>query len=858
MVERADDENTSSPRDILVRWANEQDAWVRVLVKAVLVSRGPAGDDSIDEAFEVFLREQQLIESDAPPSMPPLPTEQDSGASQESFLLLRLAEVAGVNALAAAQTIEFDPRLTVLFGQNGSGKTGYARIIKRASGAGDRKQVTILGDIGADEDTESPRARFEIEVDGATRTIDWRNEERLAPLDRISVFDSDLAEVHLDSDLGYVLTPAELTRFKDVATAIQAVQSKVQSRAATLRSESALRPNPFTRGTRVHTIVDELGSASPMGELQQLAQFDESDQSRLSELTAELAEQQDDGGQRRAVILRRQIGDFDRLLNVLPVLSRFDADSYNASLEDVLTAEAELVELRETLFAADELAAEPDEEWQRFIEAGKAYADHLDLHEYPQADDRCLYCRQRLEPRALELLRRYGQLLTGTAQTKLSDAEAALRASTLGLDRTELENLQDAFEVTEESSEATRSVNDLLSGALDCLDLTESRSRCTSHELSSMASAQIPAARAMREKLAGDQRSLEEKQSDRDGSLRDMRAELDLLDDRRRLGEHLPAIRQCIDNAAEAQKLQGFDQQISSSILNKLTRASTRANEELTNGDFQRRFEDECAALNAPRVELEFRGRSGASQRQKRLADHRPSEILSEGEQKVLALADFLAECRMNSRQRPIVMDDPVSSLDYRRLEDVADRLTDLATEHQVIILTHNIMFVAALIERSNNSTHKMKVLQVREDDSRKGLVAEDYESPLDTPKRLESRIDQAIQDARDAQGAEQDRHIRRAYGLLRSWSEVFVEQELLGNVSQRYRPNIRMGALKTIKPDRIDDATRVVNRVYNRASRLIDGHSNPLEQLNVSPEVADLQKDWDALKQARSVYMKT
>lgn len=280
--EQQADGNTSSPRDILIRWAEGQDAWVRLLVSAVLEAQGPVGDDVVGEAFETFLNETGLVDAIKSVEVPPLPAGQDCDASQESFSLLRLSDVAGVNALAQDQTIGFDPRLTVLFGQNGSGKTGYARIIKRAAGA--RRHEPILSDISSESAAQPPGARFEIDIDGATRVIDWRDEVSLAPLDRISVFDSDLATAHVDSDLGYVFTPAELTRFGEVTAAVQDVQSRIQNRAATLRRESTLPVNPFTQGTRVHEIVSNLGSASPIGELRVLADIDESDLKRLAQL----------------------------------------------------------------------------------------------------------------------------------------------------------------------------------------------------------------------------------------------------------------------------------------------------------------------------------------------------------------------------------------------------------------------------------------------------------------------------------------------------------------------------------------------------------------------------------------------
>ena len=79
-------------------------------------------------------------------------------------------------------------------------------------------------------------------------------------------------------------------------------------------------------------------------------------------------------------------------------------------------------------------------------------------------------------------------------------------------------------------------------------------------------------------------------------------------------------------------------------VLRSLTEAAKEASEELLNKDFGRRFEDECKRLRAPNVTLNFPGRQGQVTRRKLVASYKPNEVLSEGEQKALALADFLAE----------------------------------------------------------------------------------------------------------------------------------------------------------------------------------------------------------------------
>ena len=71
------------------------------------------------------------------------------------------------------------------------------------------------------------------------------------------------------------------------------------------------------------------------------------------------------------------------------------------------------------------------------------------------------------------------------------------------------------------------------------------------------------------------------------------------------------------------------------------------------------------------------------------------SAVLSEGEHRALALAAFMAELRMYPGKDAIVIDDPVSSLDHVRREKVAERLVAEAKDRQVIVFTHDLVFLS-------------------------------------------------------------------------------------------------------------------------------------------------------------------
>ncbi|HJN24272.1 MAG TPA: AAA family ATPase, partial [Rhodospirillales bacterium] len=78
------------------------------------------------------------------------------------------------------------------------------------------------------------------------------------------------------------------------------------------------------------------------------------------------------------------------------------------------------------------------------------------------------------------------------------------------------------------------------------------------------------------------------------------------------------------------------------------------------------------------------------------------STVLSEGEQRGLALACYLAEADLSPTKHGLVVDDPVSSLDHQRIELVAKRLVEEAAKgRQIIIFTHNILFYLEVEKRA-------------------------------------------------------------------------------------------------------------------------------------------------------------
>lgn len=63
------------------------------------------------------------------------------------------------------------------------------------------------------------------------------------------------------------------------------------------------------------------------------------------------------------------------------------------------------------------------------------------------------------------------------------------------------------------------------------------------------------------------------------------------------------------------------------------------------------------------------------------------------------------------------------------------------------------------------------------------------------------------------------------------------------------------MTKLDQIKGDHLKAAFDVIGPLFEKACRVTEAHSQPLETLSVRPTVADLETDWAAVQAARNAY---
>lgn len=220
-------------------------------------------------------------------------------------------------------------------------------------------------------------------------------------------------------------------------------------------------------------------------------------------------------------------------------------------------------------------------------------------------------------------------------------------------------------------------------------------------------------------------------------------------------------------------------------LLKKLTETAKSAHENLVVGDFESRLDAEYQALTEKSmdqfgVKLVPKGSDASVTVLPQIGGNGINDILSEGEQRVHALALFFAELETCSHS-VVVFDDPVSSFDYDYITNYCGRLRDFAKTHtnqQIIVFTHNWEFFVQLQKMMNKAQldHAMSV-QVLEGCS---TVAE-YTEKID---ELKTVVLQVLNFPSEPSKSQKD----TLAGNLRRLIEAIVNAHVFNNQHQQYK----------------------------------------------------------------------
>ena len=340
-----------------------------------------------------------------------------------------------------------------------------------------------------------------------------------------------------------------------------------------------------------------------------------------------------------------------------------------------------------------------------------------------------------------------------------------------------------------------------------------------------------------------------------DETRKHMTAEVQELRARKLLAQHEQIV---LDKIERKRKQAAYGLCIDDTKTQAITQKSTAVTRIAVTRKLKQSFQDELSKLAFRHVEVELKEVGGTEGvlYHKLVLTRAPGvelpKVVSEGEQRCLSIAAFFAELSTADDPSSIVFDDPVSSLDYRWREGVARRLVEEAKARQVIVFTHDVVFLLLLNQFAGEEGVAKLDQHVRQLSKGAGVCAEELPwVALKVSKRI-GHLRKLFQDAeklhREGHQAAYEKEASLIYGYLREAWERGLEEVLLGGVVERYRPSVQTQQVALIS-DITEEDCKAVETAITKCSKWLPGHDQAAAAPADIPEPASLRADIDALE---------
>lgn len=850
----------------ITTWAATRPGWNNQVLQALMT-------DTVITPETVASIADHLIDG-SPVALAPAEVIEDKLATTTSTVTIHgISDVSEVNALATSQHLSFSASaLTVVYGENGSGKSGYARLLKAAVRA--RHREDVLPDIFAPA-VGVPSAVVHYAVDGVVESASWPGG---APpvLRKVAFYDEACGDSYVSNDMELTYRPAALVYLDRLIAVSDAVRSEIDKRlghnAAKIKPLPVLSPSTTTGEllgrlptSKTLAALDALeallaSAAEVPGDIEALTNEAEREHARLSASDPSLERKRFTDSAVRRETISSHLKALDALLGA-PAMERLNTLATTAR---DLRAAATLAS--ETGFGSEPVPGVGAATWRTLWDAARAFseAEAYPSRNFPATDspdDACVLCHQDLDDAARQRLNRFEAFVQDDTSRRAGVAEEALRqarvkalASLPSAERAEV-----ALELLEEAGDTNaKAVRDLLTNFTNRRDLLATWDPAAgdheSADAPALGVADTLATEAAQERTKAaviDDGGFATSLADAARTYEDLRARVALAASYDNVEAEFGRRREQIQLEAAKKETD----------TSSITRKSTELARVFVTDVVRDRFTRELDRLRLERVTLkDSGGRKGQLL-------HRPAflgaarnvaleTVLSEGEQTALGLAGFFTEAYFDESKSSLVFDDPISSLDANRRRYVAEQLVGLAADRQVIVFTHDQTFAAELRRASQEKEVGYTPRSVERSGAKvPGICQErhpwDVKDVDDRMKWLNDNLIDIRRNRAEMDSDQYDTAVSLWAGRLSMTWERIVSLEVVGRVFDRGTMQVKPLMFRTlVHVSQEDDAE--FQRGYGQTSKWAARHDKSAEIDYTAPELSEMDAELTAVREWR------
>ena len=647
-------------------------------------------------------------------------------------------------------------------------------------------------------------ADFFFTSGGKEYTLNYPVNSQNAEFRQFAVFDGKSVLKHLENKNQFEFRPSGLSFFSAYTEAVNKLETKLNG-AITGKQNTNNFIDLFDGNSEIKLLISSLSGATKISLLEKYLPYSETDIKAKQEKQKKYDE--------ILLVSRNKQKEIDALNNLKNLvaanksaivnLNRFFSEehlnnTYNA-ISDCIEKEEKAKKEGVDKFTNDKIKNIGGQEWKNFINAAEIFAKKQTAG-YPSDNDNCLLCHQPLSVEASALIQNYWLFIKSIAEKEAKDAQELINNGIIAFEKLSFDLFPENNILTNWMKEANPAILEKLKNVFEKQESlsTEIIENLRNKKINKkVMPLQVSIEDHLQLEKNIDAKLLVLTDNKPDPDFEKLGNELTLLTHREKLSLHFDKIKQFIE-----------DQQwiLKANKANWGKRNITDAEKILSGKYFNQKyidtFNDECDKMNGSfGISISHTGAAGTSYRQLFIQGKNPAAILSEGEQKVIAIADFVAEMSLSEANRGIIFDDPVTSLDHERKETIAKHLTEVALEKQVVVFTHDIFFLLSLKYHAEAASINLHSCSLYKNEDLVGVTKPSLPWIASNVKErcgyLKNELQRITKLHRTADPDAYKVEVKTWCGYLREAWERSVEERLFKGVVTRFTPGIETQKLK-------------------------------------------------------------
>lgn len=827
----------------LYEWILQRTYWEKYVWKFCF-EKDEVRSGDIDQAYEFLLEDVGVNPMKEPRTeITTIGNLESIGTSLKKKILLKdISKFHNVNALPETEKVIFSDQLTIIYGENGSGKSGISRLFGNACFFRGRKE--LLPNV-RNLNMDVPSALFTVHIEGSEpMSISYKLGDAELDLQRFYVFDTSSSVVHLDATNTVKFTPLKMAVFDRAKEVFTKLYERLE---AEKRAKEKQNPATFlfTESTdEVAILLKNLSADTSELLLDATTSFGDRDKLALEEFIKRLEEKEKHDIPKKKEALKGEIRHLGTLLTFLETLSRNVSVEKRTGLNKLISETKAKKELNEKLgsqkFVHEKFKLIGDDKWTTLISVAK---ELYDSEEHVGPIDTCILCQQPLSDKAKTLFNDYWGFLKGAAKKDYEELQTKVTGSIEWVEKQlakfpEFEDTdiptgilnKDTPEYLLKLKEEIGKLKPVLESWKESLnDLTTNSATIGSISLDALTD--LITAKTKEEQELADPSEEIKRIRNEISKLRSKKAAFGVKSQFKEYREYLVWLKRVNTVSFQA-------------VKTGLTKKRTEAFNSEVATQYAQMFSEECKVLNGDfGLEIYTKGEAQDSKKGLRLSfaqNYQPSRILSEGEQKVCSLADFLTEVRLDDNSAGIIFDDPVTSLDHARKDLMAQRLVAESKNRQVVILTHDIVFFLALQNYAGKMSVTTEVQTVKKFGHIPGNIRSDEPwIAMTMAKRvryLKNELQRIVAVHNKGDADEYRKEVKEWCEYLREAWERSIEESLFKGVVTRFSPSIETRRLKDVVVT--DELKNAIKDGMTESSAWIHDQAAALNNPPPTPEV--------------------